>query len=84
MLRILPHSLENFLCDDTGDENVLSSLQTLLEKKIFPRRVLVKEIDPDRSINEYAQTEPFSPFSNSLPIGPYLRDRESLWLFRGR
>ena len=36
MLRILPHSLENFLCDDTGDENGLSSLQTLLEKKISP------------------------------------------------
>jgi hypothetical protein len=35
MLRILPHSLENFLRDDAGDANMLSSLQTLLEKKIF-------------------------------------------------
>jgi hypothetical protein len=41
-------------------ENALSSLQTLLAKKISPRRGPAKEIDPDRSINEYPETGPFS------------------------
>jgi hypothetical protein len=46
----------------------LSSLQTLLEKKIFPRRSPVKKIDPDRSINEYPLTGPFSSPSDPLPL----------------
>ena len=83
MLRIVPHSLENFLRDDSRDENGISTLKTLLEKKIFPRRSPPKEIDPDRSINEYPQIGPFSSLSNPPPTGPYLRDLESLWPFRG-
>ena len=36
IVRIAPHSLENFLRDDSGDENGFSLPKTLLEKKIFP------------------------------------------------
>lgn len=82
-MRIVPDSLENFLSNDPGNDDRLSSLQAFLEKKILTRGGPAKEIDPDGRVNEYPQTESFSSLSNPLPTGLCLRDPESLWPFRG-
>jgi hypothetical protein len=51
VLRIVSDSLEDFLDNHSGNEDVLSTAEVILQKSILPRSYTPEEIDPSRGVN---------------------------------